>query len=226
MHFAQQPFLQLVLIGVIALFPVVNPIGSAVVLSPFFENLTLKERYKAAFKIAFYAFCICVTALFLGHFILKLFGISIPIVQLAGGLLICKMGWELLSSSPNDEKEHKQVVHSELATKSAYKQLSEKLFYPLTFPVTTGAGTISVIFTLSAHATDIGSREYFMNIAATLASVIIMCALVFVFYANSRSIIHSLGKSGEVIINRISAFLIFCVGLQISYSGVSELFKI
>ena len=97
-------FLHSLFVGVIALFPVVNPIGSAFIVSPYFSDLSNSEKRKAVGKIAFYAFCICTVSLFAGHWILELFGISIPIIQLAGGIMICKIGWEFLTSDKKDDK--------------------------------------------------------------------------------------------------------------------------
>lgn len=218
-------FVHLVFIGIIALFPVVNPIGSAFMVSPYFEHLSAREKRKAVNKITFYAFLICTISLFAGHWILELFGLSIPVVQLAGGIMICKMGWEFLSG--NEEKTPTETEETnESEPFAAYKHIKDKLFYPITFPATTGAGTISVLFTLSAHSTTVGSMDYYLNIAAILVSIIAMCILIYLFYLNTKTLIHFLGQNGENIVNRISAFLIFCVGLQIASTGLKELFKI
>ncbi|WP_121248106.1 MarC family protein [Mucilaginibacter phyllosphaerae] len=219
-----ESFVHLVFIGFIALFPVVNPVGSALIVSPYFENLSRADKRKAVTRITFYAFCICTVALFAGHYILELFGISIPVVQLAGGIMICKIGWEFLSS---DEGSTNPEDMPDLKTKvSAYSHIVNKLFYPISFPMTTGAGTISVIFTLSAHGDTFGSREYYLNTLAILVAILAICVLIYIFYLNTKSIINYLGTNGENIVNRISAFLIFCVGLQIAVSGLKALFKI
>jgi multiple antibiotic resistance protein len=218
-----ESFIHLVFIGIIALFPVVNPIGSAFMVSPYFEHLTRGEKRKAVTQITFYAFLICTVSLFVGQWILRLFGISIPVVQLAGGIMICKMGWDFLSS---DEKKTTAEDLDDKPNVSAYKHLANKLFYPITFPATTGAGTISVLFTLTARPAEFGSNEYYMTIGAILLSILVMCAMIYFFYLNTKTIIHYLGENGENIVNRISAFLIFCVGLQIGLSGLKTIFKL
>ncbi|WEK21596.1 MAG: MarC family protein [Candidatus Pedobacter colombiensis] len=217
-------FIHLLFIGVIALFPVVNPIGSAFIVSPYFAELSNEEKKLAVRKITFYAFCICTVSLFGGHYILELFGISIPVIQLAGGIMICKMGWEFLSSDDTQQEEAKEE-NALKKMKSEYRHLEGKLFYPLTFPVTTGAGTISVLFTLSAHSASSSMRNYLMNIGAILLAILFMCFLVYVFFLNTKRIINYLGSNGEKIVNRITAFLIFCVGLQIAISGIQTLVK-
>ena len=215
-------FVHLIFIGIIALFPVVNPVGSAFMVSPFFEHLSAPEKRTAVGKITFYAFLICTVSLFAGQWILRLFGISIPVVQLAGGIMICKMGWEFLSS----DQDNKSLELADEANASPYKHIAPKLFYPITFPATTGAGTISVLFTLSAHGASFGSSEYYLNTGAILVSIFVMCMMIYVFYLNTRTMIRYLGSSGENIVNRISAFLIFCVGLQIGLTGIKTIFGI
>jgi len=212
-------FVHLLFIGVIALFPVVNPIGSAFMVHPYLANLNSKEKRKAVEKITLYAVFICTISLFVGHWILELFGISIPIVQLAGGIMICKMGWEFLSSDKKEERSQ------EIPAQEGYKNIEDKLFFPITFPVTTGAGTISVLFTLSAHSANTNWGNYLINTSAILLSIIVMCVLVYFFYLNTKRIINYLGSNGEKIVNRITSFLIFCVGLQIAVSGIISLIK-
>ena len=212
-------FVHLLFIGIIALFPVVNPLGSAFIITPYFVGLTDQEKRNAVRKITFYAFSICTVALFAGHWVLQLFGLTIPVIQLAGGIMICKMGWEFLSS---DKENHQADVKTD---ETGYISLQNKLFYPITFPVTTGAGTISVLFTLSAHSARANIGEYLIGTAAIMLAIIFTCLLIYIFYLNAKTIITHLGSKGEMIINRLSAFLIFCVGLQIAVTGIRALIK-
>lgn len=223
MNVSIESFVHLVFIGIIALFPVVNPIGSAFMVSPFFEKLNRSEKRKAVTKIAIYAFLVCFVSLFAGQWILRLFGLSIPVVQLAGGIMICKMGWEFLSSESKKTDVDEIEGHGEV---SAYPHIVPKLFYPITFPATTGAGTISVIFTLSAQGASFGSNSYYVHTGAILVSIMVTCLMVYIFYLNTRTIIGFLGSGGENIVNRISAFLIFCVGLQIGVGGIKSIFNL
>ena len=216
-------FIHLLFISIIALFPVVNPIGSAFIVSPYFTNLTQAEKRQAVGRITFYAFCISTVALFAGQWILDVFGISVPVVQLAGGIMICKMGWENLSERT---KKGDTGLNGQSAKLSGYSNIEDKLFYPITFPITTGAGTISVLFTLSAHSEFSDRTDYYMNTGAIFLAILIMCLLIYIFYLNTKTIIHHMSANGEMIFNRMSAFLIFCVGLQIAITGLKTLFKV
>ncbi|MFT4024396.1 MAG: MarC family protein [Flavihumibacter sp.] len=222
MYFAFQmdnlhTFLQLMFFSLIALFPVVNPVGTAFIVSPYFSGLSDKEKKVAVKKITLNAFCICAVTVFVGHWVLEIFGLSIPIIQLAGGIMICKMGWDSLSD--DKEPDHPSAI----STTSPFENLKGKLFYPITFPITTGAGTISVLFTLSAHSAKAGIHNYFINTGAVLLAVVCICILIYILYLNTKRFIQFFGSKGEKIINRIFSFLIFCVGLQIAVSGIKTL---
>lgn len=215
-------FIHLVFIGFVALFPVVNPIGTAFIVSPYFAKLTRKERVSVVKRIVLYAFLICTIALFTGHWILELFGLSVPIIQLAGGIMICKIGWEFLASDKTDTPTQTPEDNPAMNSLSG---LENKIFYPITFPVTTGAGTLAVLFTLSTKVEVTDISQYLVNIGALMVSILLMCILIFLFYTNANRLINYMGSHNEKIINRLMAFLIFCVGLQIAVDGITQIAK-
>lgn len=209
--------LHLVFAAFVALFPPVNPIGTALIAEPFLHTLSPEARKRAARKIAIYCLGICVAALLVGAWIFKLFGISIPVVQVAGGLMICRMGWGLLDSEDTGDS-------GQSAAPTADEKVDDLLFYPLAFPMTTGAGTISVLLTLSAHSHSSDTVSFLTNQAAILGAVILMCILIYLSYAFAPWLLRRLGKQGGTVVNRLGAFLVFCVGLQIAVSGALALF--
>ena len=207
------PFLHHIFIGFLALFPVVDPVGSAFIIDPLLNGLDLQERKRAAKTIAFYCFAICLISALIGASILRLFGISIPIVQLAGGIMICRMGWLLLTD--DDVKGKKEAA--EPATRDNI------LFYPVAFPMTTGAGAISVILTLSAHENEKDLFAHFMNVGALFIAILLMCLVIYICYAYAPRLIQRIGPRGKQIVDRITAFLVFCIGMQIAWSGIRSL---
>ena len=215
-------YIHFVFIGFIALFPVVNPLGSAFIVSPYFSGLSNKQRVNAVKKIAFYVLILCLFVLLTGHWILELFGISVPIIQLAGGIMICKIGWDFLTPKNVDDALNSAEVKKE---PDPVTTTENNLFYPITFPITAGAGTISVLITLSAHGSNKHISQYLTYISAIMLAVIGMCFLVFICYVNANRLIHYLGSHREKIVNTIMAFLIFCVGLQIAVEGITQLIK-
>lgn len=219
MHFGL-PLLQPLFFAFLSLFPAVNPIGSAFIVEPLLGDLSMADRKRAAKKVAFYCLAICTVSALIGSWVLKLFGISIPIVQLAGGLMICRMGWQLLTSD-KDLKSKKETAHPDQTA-----NIDDILFYPVAFPMTTGPGTISIILTLSAHENESSLGEHFFNLIALVIAIVGICILIFICYANTPRIIHRLGPRGEQIVNRLSAFLVFCIGMQIAFSGIRVLAKL
>ncbi len=215
-------YIHFVFIGFIALFPVVNPLGTAFIVSPYFSELSDKERISAVKKIVIYVFILCLFVLLSGHWILELFGISVPIIQLAGGIMICKIGWDFLSPANAENAVKPSKGKNDLNPETT---IENKLFYPITFPITAGAGTISVLFTLSAHGYGKDISEYLIYTSSILLAVIGICLLVFICYVNANRLINYLGSHREKIVNSIMAFLIFCVGLQIAVQGITKLIK-
>jgi multiple antibiotic resistance protein len=209
------PFFHHIFIAFLSLFPVVDPVGSAFIIDPLLSGLDLKQRKKAAKTIALYCFAICVANALIGSWILRLFGISIPVVQLAGGLMICHMGWLLLTDAVVKGK--KEIAQPD--------NRDNILFYPVAFPMTTGAGTISVILTLSVHENERDVFAHFMNLGALFIAILLICLVIYICYANAPRLIQRIGRRGEQIVDRISAFLVFCVGIQIAWTGIRSLIK-
>jgi multiple antibiotic resistance protein len=213
-------FLHLVFVGFVALFSPVNPIGTALILDPFFSGTRIEDRKSFSFKIAFYCLVICTITMLAGSWIFKLFGISLPVVQVAGGILICRMAWKLLST---DEKVKAPDFSSHALDKG--KDVENILFYPLAFPMTAGAGTISVLLTLSARGHSTDYAEYLTNISALFTAIVFMCIFIYFCYAYTPTLLRRLGKRGEQIVNGLSAFLVFCVGIQIGVNGLTHLLR-
>lgn len=212
-------YISIVLASFITLFPVINPIGTSFLLNPFFSGTDKKEQKIIAKKIAIYAFFICTVTVLLGQYILQIFGLSIPVVQIAGGIIICKIGWEFMSETTSESK-------IELKGSNSFSSLQNKLFYPITFPTTTGAGTIAVLLTLTAHDRGNTFVHTLINMSAIIVAVIAMCILIYVFYSNTTRFIDRWGDTEKNVVNKLSAFLVFCVGLDISATGVFNLVKL
>lgn len=212
-------YLHLVAVGIVTLFAPINPIGTALIMDPLLEGSTWQQRKALSRRIAIYCFLICVVAVFAGTWIFQVFGVSLPVVQIAGGIIICRMGWQLLSP------EHSIKQAKEAAKPDEWDNLQQHAFYPLAFPMTAGAGTISVLLTLSARGEGADLIAHFTNLSALVIAISVMCVIIYLSYTYTAAIIRRLGGRAELIINRLSAFLIFCVGLQIGIGGISHYLK-
>ena len=155
-----------------------------------------------------------------GTALLTFFGISLPVVQLAGGLVLAAMGWNLLNQ---------QQVHSSPNAASVTEPddgaLEEKVFYPLTFPVTVDPGCIVVMLTLSAHASVKNMSANVISHSAILAAVVVLSFVVFVSYAYAPRITEHISPQTAHGILRIIAFVLLCIGVQISWNGIQTLMR-
>lgn len=203
-----------------ALFPVVNPPGTALVFLILTKQASVGARRRLARRVAVNAFFVMALSLLVGAFILKFYGISVPVLRVAGGFVVAVAGWQLLN-----EGSSKDIDKSpEPGRKIDY---SSQAFYPLTLPLTTGPGTIAVMISLglsraaySNYTTDI----HFL--LAGLFATIAMAVMIYVCFAYSNWIERVLGRGGTEIAVRLSAFILFCLGVQIIWTGASDLLRI
>ncbi len=218
-------FIHAVTLGFIALFPVVNPIGTAFVINPFFEGVSQKERTGYVRRIAFMVFYFSTAIIFTGHWILELFGISVDVVRVAGGIVIFMLGWNMLSGK-DDPSSKVDTGNDDNSPPARKHNVASMLLYPITFPMTAGAGAISVLLTLSSHSANKGTGGYILNMGATLLSVALICIVTFFIYANTNKIIERLGSKNKVVAEKIFAFLIMCVAIDIASTGLIQLFNL
>jgi multiple antibiotic resistance protein len=195
-----------------ALFPIVDPLGG----SPIFLSLTRDYRPQArralSRQIAINSFFLLVGSYLIGTHILAFFGISLPAVQVGGGLVVISTGWTLLKRRDEDERDKVQQS-------SHQHETLHQAFYPLTLPLTVGPGSISVAITLGANA----SRSGF-NILAILASIVgsaIIALSIFLCYGFADRLARMLGVTAMTVIVRLTSFLLVCIGVQIVWNGVS-----
>ncbi len=200
-----------------ALFPVINPLGSSLVFLGMVGEASQPVYRSLARKIAIN------TALFLlvmdltGAAVLKLFGISLPVVQLAGGLVLASMGWKLLN-----EKDSHEVNMPSLQPEDE-SVLLKMAFYPFTFPVTAGPGVLVVMLTLSAHASKGAWLDILFAHLGVLTGMVLMCLAVFVAYAYAPKITAKISPTTAHGVLRVIAFVLLCIGVQIAWNGIYAL---
>ena len=206
-----------------ALFPVINPLGNGFVVNGFLIDLDARQRKTAIQKLIFNYVLIGIGTLVIGHLFLLMFGLAIPVIQLGGGILICKTAMELLSDTDSTEK----VESNRNITGSKWQNIQQKIFYPITFPISIGPGSISVIFTLMASSSVKGKLlQTGANYAVIALVIMCMAAILYVFLSQGQRIIQKIGPVGNQIINKLVAFFTFCIGIQISVTGISQIFHL
>ncbi|MGZ3722270.1 MAG: MarC family protein [Bdellovibrionales bacterium] len=207
--------LPLFVLGMSSLLPLVNPIGTALIINPYFRGATFSDRKSYAFAIVLSSLGLGVATLFLGSWCLKFMGISIPTTQMAGGLIIARMGLGLLNSEPEDQ-DGQQTQHA---------NVRNSLFYPLAFPLTVGPGCISALITLSAHAhVSEDTPLTLLRMGVLSLSLFTVLVVTYFCFAYSDVVIRRIGTSGSLIVNRLMAFIVFCIGIQMFVTGLSHSF--
>jgi multiple antibiotic resistance protein len=201
-----------------ALFPIVNPLGSAPLFLSLTHYYTPEERKILSRRIALNSIALIVVSYFIGTHILAFFGISIPVVQVGGGLVLASTGWAMLKQK--DEDNTKAEVHRSVGA----QDLLTKAFYPLTLPLTVGPGSISVAITLGANEPHIGNKIIFSILGAVIGALLIS-GTVYLCYAFADRLARALGETGMSVIMRLSSFLLVCIGVQIIWNGLSTLLK-
>lgn len=202
-----------------ALFSIVNPLSGAFIFFGATHRLEPKVRAQLSRWVAIYAFAIVTVSLCVGAYVLSFFGVSIPVLRVAGGIVVSMSGWRMLTEPDATEQRRSETP----APRSIDAPPSRLAFYPLTMPLTAGPGTISVAISLGAgrpsgfHA---ASLAFFVE---TLAAVALIALLVYGFYRNSARIANLIGATGTTIVVRLSAFLLFCIGIQVFWNGAAEL---
>ena len=204
-----------------ALLPLVNPLGSALLFVGFVGPASIGVYRSLARRVAINTFVFFLTVELIGAGILNFFGISLPIVQVSGGLVIAAMGWSLLNQKESDSSEKNlEIKQDDL---ELTRTLSEKSFYPFTFPLTVGPGSMVVTLTLSAQATQPTLTMSLIAHAGILIGALAMAALVYLCYANAPRITQAISPSTAHGIVRVVAFFLLCIGVQIAWNGLSTL---
>jgi len=204
-----------------ALLPVVNPLGSALVFLGLVGPAPEAVYRDLARKVAIRTTVFFLVVELVGTALLTFFGISLPVVQVAGGLVLASMGWTLLN-----QRDLQPSADAVAVIETDEGALAEKVFYPLTFPVTIGPGCIVVMLTLSAHASVKGMSEGLLSHSAILLAIIALSILVFFCYAYAPKITRRISPQTAHGILRIIAFVLLCIGVQICWNGVYSLIRI
>lgn len=197
------------------LLPIVNPLGTAPIFLSLTADLPVAVRHRLARVVGRHAFLLLVAAMLIGTYVLRLFGVSLPIVRVGGGLLVTANGWKLLH-----EDTHR--TESPAPADTWEREVARRAFYPLTFPLTVGPGSVSVAITLGARIRSNGSWSS-TELIASLIAVALIALSVFLSYRFASRLIATLGETGTVVFLRLSSFILLCIGVSIVWSGIVDL---
>ena len=203
-----------------ALLPVINPVGSALIFLGFVGDAPAYVYKQLALKIAVSTTIFLLIVQLVGTALLAFFGISLPVVQVAGGLVLAAMGWTLLNQRDAPAANAQKDV-----TPDAYGDLEQKIFYPLTFPITAGPGCIVITLTLSAHASVRGIVNDVSGHVGIILAIIALSISVYLCYAYAPRLTERIRPQTAHGILRVIAFVLLCIGVQITWNGTEALIK-
>jgi multiple antibiotic resistance protein len=217
------PFWDFFFVAFSALLPLINPLGSALVFLGLVGVAPPVVYRSLARRIAVNTIIFLAVIELLGSTLLHFFGISLPIVQVSGGLVIASLGWSLLNEK--DAQASTRDKQEELSTSAEVgtRDLEQKTFYPFTFPVTAGPGTLVVMLTLSAHATNPVLTSNVLGHLGIFLAAIVLSVMVYLCYAYAPKITTTISPSTAHGILRVIAFILLCIGVQIAWNGLAVL---
>ena len=215
-------------LGFSALLPLINPLGSALIFLGLVGHAPIDAFRSLARRIAINTVIFLAVIELVGSALLAFFGISLPIMQVSGGIVIAMIGWSLLNqqdSAPSQDKTDAADAAAPAITRAEFSSLQEKAFYPLTFPITAGPGCIVIMLTLSVHAKHPTVPETVLSYVGLFIAAIALSISIYFCYAYAPKIARSISPSTVHGILRVIAFILLCIGVQIAWNGLSDLLK-
>ena len=205
------------LLGFPALFAIVNPVSGAFIFRTRTVERSHPERALLARRVGLYSAAVMATALSVGSYVLAFFGITLPALRCAGGVVLALYAWSALNAPERREERKNQQMDAAIG-------LEDVAFFPLTLPFTTGPGTISVAVALGSArpAGGLASLPFFagMSVAAIATAL-----LVWLLYSATDQLSRLLGQVASRAVTRLSAFFQLCIGVQILITGVTEILR-
>lgn len=190
----------------LALFPIVDPFGGIPVFFTMTSSWTARERRWTAVKTGLWVFAILVTFLFFGRFVLNFFGISLPVLKIAGGLIVANTAWGMVTS-------HARITPEESDEALDKEDIS---LTPLAMPLMSGPGAIGVVMALAA---DVDSTASYIGMAIGIAAIALS---VILFFWMGGPLVRRLGPNAVGAINKIFGFLILAIAVQLVWDGIAD----
>ena len=202
------------LLSVSSLFPLVNPIGTALIVNHKLDGLSLSERKAVSLRIVTVCVAVGVVALFAGSWLLNFMGVSLAATRIGGGILIFRMGLQILD----------QEGHQTTSTLPGGPTLADQVVFPIAFPLTVGPGTIATLITLESHARGDHPLKVLEHTLAILAGLMVILGFTYVCLVYSHFFVLKVGQSRAAILNKVMAFFVLCIGIQMVTGGLVQVF--
>lgn len=207
MSFTVGHFWELILGTVIALLPLINPVAIAPTFLAITEGDSRERRLNQLGRACIYMVIVLVCFLLGGTFIMNFFGISIPGLRIAGGLLVAGIGYDMLMRAP-------RVAEDQERANEAARAKRDVAFSPLAMPMMSGPGSIAVTVGFTSLATGV------LDYVAITIGILIVAIMTYVTLRLSDGVVRLIGFNGMNALSKIMGFLILCIGIQFVVNGV------
>ncbi|MCU0990412.1 MAG: NAAT family transporter [Xanthomonadales bacterium] len=202
----------------VTLLPIINPLSTAPVFAATVgSNRDMAKRL--ARQVAINAWFVMVVSMLIGTYVLALFGISLPVVRIGGGLLVVATAWQMLHHV-EDEDMHALAAEEAVALPDA--EIVQRSFFPITFPLTTGPGTIAASIALGAKIPH-EPVKYVLGVLVAVCGAAIVSLALYLIFRHSIAVLAWLGRIGTLVMIRLMAFILLCIGIEIMWTGWAEL---
>ena len=206
------------LFAVATVLPIVNPLATAPMFTTLTHGVDEPTRADLSRRIGRHVAMLLIGATLVGSYVLDFFGISLPIVRVAGGLVVASMAWRMLNAQQAAEGDPDQMAQSVTAS-----NVRIRAFCPLTFPLTCGPGSIAVAITVGASLHTPKVAESLVTFAGGMLGMVLIGVLVALTYRYATRMLRPLGEMGQIVFMRLMAFILLSIGVQIVWDGVSAL---
>lgn len=207
-------FLSWVGVALVSLLPIINPVSTAILLLSISEHLSIKERNRQVMWACIYMAAILVTFLLAGHLIMTAFGISIPGIRLAGGMVIAILGFRMLFPGGG---------HITSEGEQEARQKMNLSFSPLAMPSLSGPGSIAVVITMSSTIDGQHGIDKAFAFSAVILAIIIAAVISWLVLRGAGFMKRFMGVTGVESLSKIMGFILICIAIQFAIVGVRDL---
>ena len=207
-------------LGLVVLLPLANPLTTVALFLGLAGNMNSAERNHQSMMASVYVFAIMMVAYYAGQVVMNTFGISIPGLRIAGGLIVAFIGFRMLFPA---QKAHESPEATHKSEELETEPSANIAFVPIAMPSTAGPGTIAMII---SSASTVRDSSTFPDWVLTVAPPLIFAIIGVIVWASLRSsgaIMRWVGKGGIEAISRLMGFLLVCMGVQFIINGVLEI---
>ena len=190
-------------------FAMLNPVGNLPVFIAMVSGFDKKTQRKVALRSVFVAFVIIAIFSIFGHIIFRLFGITLPAFQIAGGLIVFMIGYNLLNA-----KESNMHTQAPMAREDMEKLAEDMAITPLGTPLLAGPGTIS------AAMNFVGAGKSITNVVLVIGMFALMCIITCLLFLSSHKLAARVNPGILKVVTRVMGLILTVIAIQMVITGI------